>query len=56
MIEVAMLFVAVYILSEVFVTRRMSRNITDHDDRIARLEVVSHRRPYSEVMAKGQYK
>ena len=56
MIEVVMLFVTVYILSGVFVTRRMSRNITDHDGRIANLEAVSHRRPYAEVKAERQYK
>ena len=56
MIEVVALFVTVYILSGVFVTRRISRNITDHGGRIANLEAVSHRRPYAEVKAEGQYK
>ena len=56
MIEVAVLFVTVYIVSGMLVTRRISRNITDHGDRIANLEAVSHRRPYAEVKAEGQYK
>ena len=55
MMEAAMLFVTVYILSVVFLTSRISRNIKDHDDRIAKLEAVSHRRPYAEVKAEEQH-
>ena len=50
MIEAAMLFVAVYILSGVLVTRRMCAVVKDHNYRIATIE---SRDPFSGGQVKG---